>query len=140
MDLKSIQAIHTGPFKLVYVSSGGGSTAISDFLKVPGASNTILESYIPYSKESMDSFLNKKPDHYCSLETCLSMAANAFKKSKQIDPKSKTKHLIGVAITANLATTYEKKGDHKFFIVIQTHDCTKYLECYLDKGKRKREE
>ncbi len=68
------------------------------------------------------------------------MAANAFKKSKQIDPKSKTKHLIGVAITANLATTYEKKGDHKFFIVIQTHDCTKYLKCYLEKGKRKREE
>lgn len=138
--LDIVNKIHTSPYKLTIVSSGGGTNAISALLKVPGASNTILESYIPYSKESMDSFLNKKPDRYCSLETCLSMAANAFKKSKQIDPKSKTKHLIGVAITANLATTYEKKGDHKFFIVIQTHDCTKYLECYLDKGKRKREE
>ena len=138
--LDIVNKIHASPYKLTIVSSGGGTNAISALLKVPGASNTILESYIPYSKESMDSFLNKKPDHYCSLETCLSMAANAFKKSKQIDPKSKTKHLIGVAITANLATTYEKKGDHKFFIVIQTHDCTKYLKCYLEKGRRKRDE
>ena len=42
MDLKSIQAIHTGPFKLVYVSSGGGSTAISDFLKVPAQATQFL--------------------------------------------------------------------------------------------------
>ena len=135
-----VKKIHSSSFKLTFVSSGGGTNAISSLLKVPGASNTILESYIPYSKESMDAFLNKKVDHYCSLNTCLSMAANAYKKSKDIAIKTKSKHLIGIAITANLATTYEKKGEHKFFIVIQTHDYTKYLECYLDKGKRTREQ
>ena len=137
--LNIVKKIHSSPFKLTFVSSGGGTNAISSLLKVPGASNTILESYIPYSKESMDLFLNKKPDHYCSLDTCLSMAANAYKKSKDIDAKVKSKYLIGMAITANLATTYEKRGEHKFFIVIQTHDSTKYLECFLDKGKRTRE-
>ena len=135
-----VDKIHSSPYKLTFVSSGGGTNAISALLKVPGASNTVLESYIPYSKESMDSFLNKKPDHYCSLDTCLSMAANAFKKSKELDAKTKTKYLIGIAVTANLATTYDKKGDHKFFIVIQTHESTKYLECFLDKGKRTRDE
>ena len=135
-----INKIHASPFKLTIVSSGGGTNAISALLKVPGASNTILESYIPYSKESMDDFLSKKPDHYCSLDTCLSMAANAFKKSKQIDSASKTKHLLGIAITASLATTYEKKGEHKFFIVVQSYNYTKYLECLLEKGKRTREE
>ena len=79
--LELIEKIHASPFRLTFVSSGGGTNAISELLKVPGASNTVLESYIPYSKESMDTFLNKTPDHYCSLETCLSMAANAFKKS-----------------------------------------------------------
>ena len=138
--LNIVKKIHSSPFKLTFVSSGGGTNAISSLLKVPGASNTILESYIPYSKESMDLFLNKKPDHYCSLDTCLSMAANAYKKSKEIDSRINTKYLIGMAITANLATTYEKKGEHKFFIVIQTHDSTKYLECYLEKGKRTREQ
>ena len=97
-----VDKIQSTPFKLTFVSSGGGTNAISALLKVPGASNTVLESYIPYSKESMDSFLNKKPDHYCSLDTCLSMAANAFKKSKELDAKTKTKYLIGIAVTANL--------------------------------------
>jgi nicotinamide mononucleotide (NMN) deamidase PncC len=134
-----VEKIHSSPFKLVIVSSGGGTNAISSLLKVPGASNTILESYIPYSKESMNEFLNSKPDHYCSLDTCLSMAANAYKKSTKIDRQSKSKHLLGIAITANLATTYKKKGDHKFFIVVQSHDYTKYLECYLEKDIRTRE-
>ena len=134
-----VEKIHSSPFKLVIVSSGGGTNAISSLLKVPGASNTILESHIPYSKESMNEFLNSKPDHYCSLDTCLSMAANAYKKSTKIDRQSKSKHLLGIAITANLATTYKKKGDHKFFIVVQSHDYTKYLECYLEKDIRTRE-
>ena len=134
-----VEKIHSSPFKLVIVSSGGGTNAISSLLKVPGASNTILESHIPYSKESMNEFLNSKPDHYCSLDTCLSMAANAYKKSTKINKQSKSKHLLGIAITANLATTYKKKGDHKFFIVVQSHDYTKYLECYLEKDVRTRE-
>ena len=138
--LNIVKKIHSSPYKLVFVSSGGGTNAISSLLEVPGASNTVLESYIPYSKESMNEFLNSKPDHYCSLDTCLSMAANAFKKSRSISSKTKSKYLLGIAITANLATTYEKKGDHKFFIVVQTDSYTKYLECFIDKGKRTREE
>ena len=138
--LDIVKKIHASPYKLTLVSSGGGTNAISELLKVPGASKTILESYIPYSKKSMDVFLGKKPDHYCSLDACLNMAANAYKKSAEIGEKVKAKYLLGIAITANLATTYEKKGDHKFFIVVQAHDYTKYIECYLDKGKRTREE
>ena len=58
------------------------------------------------------------------------MAANAFKKSKEIDHTTKTRYLLGIAITANLATTYEKRGEHKFFIVIQAYNYTKYLDTW----------
>jgi hypothetical protein len=88
----------------------------------------------------MDVFLNKKPDHYCSLDTCLSMAANAYKKCMDIDKECKKKYLIGVSVTASLATTYAKIGDHKFYITIQTESLTKSLECILIKGSRTREE
>jgi len=47
-----IRQIHESKYKITFVSSGGGTNAISSLLKVPGASNTILESYIPYSKKS----------------------------------------------------------------------------------------
>ena len=137
---KLIRQIHESKYKITFVSSGGGTNAISSLLKVPGASNTILESYIPYSKKSMDLFLNRKPDHYCSLDTCLSMAANAYKKSMQIDKESKTKHLIGISVTASLATTYTKIGNHKFYIAVQTESYTKSIECILVKGARSREQ
>ena len=75
-----IKKIHESKYKITYVSSGGGTNAISSLLRVPGASNTILETYVPYSKKSMDLFLNKKPDHYCSLNTCLSMSADILKQ------------------------------------------------------------
>ena len=139
MDLKSIQAIHTGPFKLVYVSSGGGSTAISDFLKVPGASNTILESYIPYSRESMDEYLGIKPSHYCGLQTTINMAMIAFKRAQKLAPDAKRKHLLGAAVTATLSTTYEKLGSHRFFVCIHGNEATHVISCYLTKGKRTRD-
>ena len=135
-----IQKIHQSPFKVTIVSSGGGTEAISSLLQVPGASNTILESYIPYAKESMDAYLNKKPDHYCSMQTCLSMAANAYKSCSSIAKNTKSKHLLGISITASLATTYKKIGDHKFFIALQTSSYTKSIECILDKNTRSRKE
>ena len=58
-NLKIIQELHKTDFKFVIVSSGGGSNAVGTLLKVPGASNSVLEAYIPYAKESLDFYLLK---------------------------------------------------------------------------------
>lgn len=139
MDLKNIESIHNGPFKFVYVSSGGGSTAISDFLKVPGASNTILESYIPYSRESMDEYLGIKPSHYCGLQTTINMAMIAYNRAQKLAPDVSREHLLGAAVTATLSTTYEKLGSHRFFVCIHGRESTHVISCYLTKGKRTRD-
>jgi len=115
--LETIKKIHDSTFRFVLISSGGGTNAISEILKVPGASNSVLEAYVPYAKESLDHYLLRQPDHYCSHDTTLSMAAKAYSAAKKIDPKTHPKKLLGIAITASLATNYEKKGDHKFFFV-----------------------
>ena len=129
-----IQKIHASGYRFVLVSSGGGSDAVSDLLRVPGASNSVLESYIPYARESLDYYLLKKPDKYCSEDTTLSMAAKAFSAAKKIDSKSHPRKLLGIAITASLATSYSKKGDHKFFIAIQTHKYSKSYRYKFEKG------
>ena len=135
-----IKQIHESPLKLVIVSSGGGTNAIASLLKVPGASKTVLESYIPYARESLAHYLLKEPDQYCSLDTTLSMAAKAYSAAKKIDTKTNIDKLFGIGITASLATTYEKKGEHRFFIALQTRDYSKSIECVIEKGKRSREE
>ena len=106
---KTISNIHESKFKFVIVSSGGGSNAIGSLLKVPGASNSILEAYIPYAKESLDFYLMKKPESYCSLDTTTRMAARAYSAAKKIDQETNIEQLFGIAISATLSTNYEKK-------------------------------
>ena len=138
--LETIQRIHSSPYRFVLVSSGGGTNAISELLKVPGASKSVLEAYVPYAKESLDFYLLKQPDHYCSLQTTLSMAAKAYSAAKKIDQNANTKNLLGVAVTASLATNYSKKGEHKFFIAIQTYKySSSFSYTFLNKGELTRE-
>ena len=137
MNFDDIRSIHDGPFKLV-LSSGGGS-AISDLLKVHlGASQTILESYIPYSRESMNEYLGFQPSHYCGLQTTVNMAVTAFNRAKKLAPSVDPSNLLGVAVTAALSTTYEKLGSHRFFVCIHGLDATHVISSYLTKGKRTR--
>ena len=137
---KTISNIHESKFKFVIVSSGGGSNAIGSLLKVPGASNSILEAYIPYAKESLDFYLMKKPESYCSLDTTTRMAARAYSAAKKIDQETNIEQLFGIAISATLSTNYEKKGDHRFHIAVQTRDFSQSISCILNKGQRTREE
>ena len=104
-----IKQIHESPLKLVIVSSGGGTNAIASLLKVPGASKTVLESYIPYARESLAHYLLKEPDQYCSLDTTLSMAAKAYSAAKKIDTKTNIDKLFGIGITASLLLLMKKK-------------------------------
>ena len=138
--LELIQKIHSSPYRFVLVSSGGGTNAISEILKVPGASKSVLEAYVPYAKESLDYYLLKQPDHYCSLGTTLSMAAKAYSAAKKIDPQTNPKNLLGIAVTASLATNYSKKGEHKFFIAIQTYKYSSSFSYSFIKGELTREE
>ena len=137
---QKIKDLHASKFKFVIVSSGGGSNAIGTLLKVPGASNSILEAYIPYAKESLDFYLMKKPESYCSLDTTTRMAARAYSAAKKIDEQSDIKNLFGVAITASLSTNYKKRGEHRFHIAVQTRDFSKSISCVLEKGTRTREQ
>jgi hypothetical protein len=68
------------------------------------------------------------------------MAAKAYSAAKKIDPDINPKNLLGVAVTASLATNYSKKGEHKFFIAIQTYKYSSSFSYSFVKGELTREE
>ena len=82
----------------------------------------------------------KKPESYCSLDTTTRMAARAYSAAKKIDQKTDIKQLFGLAISATLSTNYEKKGEHRFHIAVQTRDFSQSISCILNKGQRSREQ
>ncbi len=127
--------------KFVLAITGGGSLAIGDLLEQGGASAWFLEGVIPYSKESLDSFLGFEPHKYCSALTARQMAMRAFARSMELG--AKLEEGVGVACTATLGKVAdEREGrEHKAHLAIQTKG---YTSCktfsFLEKRTREEEE
>ena len=68
-------------YKASLVITGGGSSTISSLLLIPGASNFILEAHIPYSKKSLERYLDCEVKTTCNTIVSIQLARTAKKKS-----------------------------------------------------------
>jgi len=109
--LSTVQSIHASPTKAVIVATGGGSQVgvplskdcvprserrspaagpsprptssqgLSWLLSVPGASGTVLEAVVPYSRASLTDFLGREPAKYVSADTARDLALQAYRRA-----------------------------------------------------------
>ena len=79
-----IERIHAAPQQAVIVVTGGGASAISELLSVPGGSRTLLEAIVPYSEAALADWLGRCPEHSCVEETALAMAAVAYRRAGKL--------------------------------------------------------
>src|SRR5579872_6443081 len=77
-----IGRIHDAPQRAVIVVTGGGASAVSELLAVPGGSRTLLEAVVPYSAAALTDWLRRRPEHFCVEETALAMAAMAYERAQ----------------------------------------------------------
>ncbi|KAG6474082.1 hypothetical protein ZIOFF_068006 [Zingiber officinale] len=138
----AVEAIHSSPTQSVIYLSGGASQALGWLMSMPGASNTVLEVVVPYSRKSMIQLLGKTPTQFASLQTAEEMALSAYNRALKLSRAVASFHLfslegsttmvwkksgscnidiepgclpvLGVGFTGSLATTYSKHGDHRF--------------------------
>jgi nicotinamide mononucleotide (NMN) deamidase PncC len=135
-----IERIHATPQQGVIVVTGGGASAVTELLAVPGGSRTLLEAVVPYSAAALIDWLRKKPEHFCVEETALAMAAVAYERACALAPtagEAASSH-VGVACTASLVSDRPKKGDHRCHVATQTRMATTACSLLLDKGARDR--
>jgi nicotinamide mononucleotide (NMN) deamidase PncC len=125
---------------MVIAVTGGGSSAISSLLEVPGASASVLEAIVPYAATALADWLGRTPDHYCSERTARAMAMAAFERARELsnaDPHS----LLGIGATASLASNRPKRGPHRIHIAWQSADTTAVTSCtFPSEGTRADEE
>lgn len=131
-----IAEIHDAPLKVVLAVSGGGATAITGVLDVPGASRTVLEAVVPYAAKALSAWLGGPPDQACSAETARRMAMAAFRRA--CDLCEDESPVAGVACTASLATDRPKKGAHRAHVALQSEAVTSRWSIQLTKGARSR--
>ncbi|KAL1208270.1 hypothetical protein V5N11_034983 [Cardamine amara subsp. amara] len=133
-----VEAIHSSPTQAVVYLSGGASVALGWLMSVPGASNTILEAVVPYSRVSMVQLLGRVPSQHCSQSMAKEMALLAYNRALKLSKPGYP--VVGVGFTGSLATSRPKRGDHRFFLSMRASDRIWESSVTLTKNLRSREE
>jgi nicotinamide mononucleotide (NMN) deamidase PncC len=135
-----IARIHATDTGLVLAATGGGSSAFSELLSVPGASRSVLEAIVPYSASSLVDWLGWKPEQFCSERTARVMAMAAYQRALQLNRELEAppSQLVGVACTASLVSDRPKGGAHRIHVAWQSDRQTESLSIELNKGQRNR--
>ncbi|XP_073049971.1 uncharacterized protein [Primulina eburnea] len=133
-----VEAIHSSPTQAVLYLSGGASQALGWLVSVPGATNTVLEAVVPYSRMSMIQLLGKVPAQFASRKTAEDMALMAYNRALRLSQPGSP--VLGVGFTGSLASTHPKRGDHRFHVSTRTSNQLLISTVTLSKGLRNREQ
>lgn len=131
-----VQTIHNAPERIVLVAAGAGTEALSNLLGVPGATRTLLEALVPYSKAAFDEFLGQPPAKYVTERAARLLAGRAFTRARWLD--AATQPVVGLACTATIITDRPKRGEHRAYIAIWQPDRLVEYGIHLNKGYRDR--
>ena len=113
-----IECIHISPRMAVIMVTGGGTSALTWLLSVPGASNTVIEAVVPYSAASLADLLGREPAQAVSKETARSMAGAAYRRALSLRKDGTS--VAGIACTATIATGRPKRGEHRCHVAAWT--------------------
>ncbi|EFN55865.1 hypothetical protein CHLNCDRAFT_31015 [Chlorella variabilis] len=131
-----VERIHSSTARIVLYLGGGASQAVGWLLSVPGASRTVLDMRIPYSRASLTDVLGAPPQVYACPETAQAMARAAYRQAAKLS--SFGTDIVGVGCTCALATDREKRGEHKAYITTYNGSQERSFSLLLAKNARSR--
>ena len=76
--------LHSLPGRGCIVVTGSGIQAISDLFSEPGASRTILEAQVPYSRKALHEFVGEPTEQHVSALEAQLMARAALKRAEHL--------------------------------------------------------
>jgi nicotinamide mononucleotide (NMN) deamidase PncC len=114
------EILHRSRWQGVFYVTGGGTLLLSELLTTAGASATVLEARVPYAAAALEEILGRPPEQACSDATARAMAMAAFQRARRLSAGRHTASAFGLACTASLATTREKRGRHRAHVAVQT--------------------
>ncbi|WIA37878.1 hypothetical protein OEZ86_014725 [Tetradesmus obliquus] len=131
-----VRCIHGSATKAAVYVTGGASQGVSWLMCVPGASATVLEVVVPYSRGSLVQLLGQEPEQYCSADTALSLAKAAYQRAAALTAFGT--HVVGLATTCALASEPPKRGQHRAYVAAHSGSGSRLLAVVLAKGARSR--
>lgn len=142
MPTKIIQELHQSPGRWVLSITGGGSSAISSILAVPGASRTLVEATVPYDANALQSYIGGSVDQACSAQTAQAMAMASFLRCQKLLPDAPVDSIFGLGCTAAIATDRTRRGSNRCHVSVQSYNNTTSvsLEFREDRSREQEEQ
>ena len=131
-----IPALHASGRKAALAITGGGSAAVGELLRVPGASRLLFEAQVPYDEAALAAFLGFAPAQACSSDTAIAMARVARARAARSVPAGAD--AVGLGATAALVSDRPRKGEHRFHIAFANSAGTAHCTGVMAKGRRNR--
>lgn len=129
--------------KMFFIAAtGGGTSFVGDFLKVPGGSKCIVGGYIPYAIEATNNFIGGKLDKYADANAARRLAVASYEQCLKLNVAIDT-NCVGVGIACSLVKDNERDGrEHHINIAVHTFNETFGISVTFKKSKlnRKKEE
>lgn len=115
---------------MIYLAATGGGAGVQAMLTREPASDILIGCEFPYNKAALDDFLGEAPIKYCSEETAILMAKKCYQKALKLGFKD----VLGVGITAVVATNRILKGDHRAYISTYDGKCITIIKLVFAKN------
>lgn len=135
-----LDEVRSSSFSLYLVISGAGTRAVGWLFAEPGASKTISEILIPYSRNAIRNFLSAECEDYVSANTAKSLAKVAHERAKKFaDADTRP---IGIACTGAIKTSPPRSGADRAFTAYWdgTEGDTATLELSATQSRTEQEE
>lgn len=134
MNLGIVKQINDSPYKAFIAIVGGGQSFIGDYLKISGASKTIVGAIVPYDRHVFDKFVGQKMTEYSSVFAARKLALASFQQC--LDAEVEKTYAIGIGAASSIASDGERVGRiHKINIAIHTIFYTKTYKITLTQGR-----
>lgn len=130
-----VKELHDQPHKAVIYATGAGAGLQQLLWDVAGTSRTVLDAAFPYHPQACEDIIGRKPTKSCSYETAFLLAGAAYTRAMEIAQKNSIADpLIGLGLTAAVATDRTRKGDDRVYAAVKTADNIFFARLTFDKN------
>lgn len=110
----------------VYVNATGAGAGLQKRIwEIAGCSSFFVGSHFPYGPVKTCNTIGYEPSSFCSKETAIALAMASYMEA--YDPFDGADDVVGIGLTASVASLKAHKGDHRVFVAaISNTKCIVY--------------
>lgn len=119
--------------KLFIYATGAGAGLQKRAWDVPGCSVYLVGAGFPYKTQLTERIVGHKIDSFVSKETSIELAMAAYMEA--YDPNENVDNVVGLGLTASVASVKAHRGDHRVFVTVITNNKCETHSMILPKGE-----